>query len=92
MIDLVSDFLHLGQIATNAIETVHVEAFRLDPPDDLVDKRRHVAFLFLAEVYQIRAEYAFFKKKKKNYFYTFMFVPLKFKPMKNIIIGQAAYK
>ena len=48
MVDLISDFLDLGQVAADAIEAVDVEALRLDPADDLVDERGHVSFLLLA--------------------------------------------
>lgn len=65
MIDLISDFLHLGQITTDAIESVNVETFRFDPADDLVDERGHAALFFLAKAYQIRAENAFFNFKRE---------------------------
>ena len=55
MVDLVSNLLHFGEVATDAVDAVNVKAFRLDLLNDHLDKERIAAALSLTQTDQIRS-------------------------------------
>ena len=63
MVHLMPDLLNFDQVATDAIDAVHVNAFCLDGCDDVVDKQWHAPFLAPTQADKVGTENALLKFK-----------------------------